>query len=183
MKKAITLITVLVMMFSSTVASASYDEELWDNNLYAPTLATMYLMWGELFGATNIDDQYDIRIDDEKHAKLYMDTLCITADADTRSFIEGYLIVKYPGYTDTEMDLRALALFAAVEYGHLVEETSAEIRMVRSDAIEILNKYKQATIDYSDAIAAGQIVPFYIGNQVIYSIFRSSNGTQAILFE
>lgn len=182
MSKRIICLAIMICLVISQMAHASTDDYLNDTK-YPPTLAAAYGMWAELFGVKNFDDNFDIRFDDSGTPHVYIDLLRITCDAGTNAFEEGMLIYSFSGYTESEMDLRAMALFAAIEYGWIRSDTTAEVNAVKAIALETLNKMKKAMTDFDDAFQRGELIPFFIGNETIYSVIQFSNGTKVIVID
>lgn len=182
MSKRIICLALMLCLVISQMAHASTDDYLNDTK-YPATLAAVYSMWADLFGVKTLTDDFDVQFDEKGKCHVYIDLLGITCDGETSAFIEGMLIYKYSGYSDTEMDLRAMALFAAIEYGWMKRDSTDEVRAVREVALATLNKMKQAMIDYNDGFQRGEMIPFFIGNETIYSIMQFSDGTQVIIFD
>lgn len=181
--KRITCMILLLGIVISAAACADSDDDLMDDRLYSPTLATSYMIWAELFGVQNLSEDFDVKVDEDGVAHVYVDLLYITSDMLTNELTRGMLMYSNAGYSETEMDLRAMALFAATEYGRPRDCTVDEVRSVRFVSMQTLNKMKQALSTYSESIASGEIIPFFIGEQVMYSIWQYTDGTQIIMIE
>lgn len=182
MKNRMIALIILICLVVCNAVYAESDDDLKNDRLYPPTLVATYMMWADLFGVDDISDDYSISIGDDGNAHVHADTLNIVYDDRASELVYGMLLYKYTGYTDAEMDLRAMALFAAIEYGWMRSNTQQEVDAVRLTALMTLNKMKTAMTTFYYAFQQGEIIPFFIGDQTLYSIMQVSDGSQAIIF-
>lgn len=154
-----------------------------EENLFAPSLITNYVTWAELFGVKNIDeDNLESQQLDDDTTRMYIDMLLVDSNRHTLGFETAMLIYRYPGYTDAEMDLRALALFAAIEYGKPNDFSAQETKMVRSSVMPRLTDMKQM-IQNNDLKQSAEPIPIYVGTASVYYLCQISEGVQGILVD
>ncbi len=154
-----------------------------EENLFTPTLLKNYAIWSELFGVHSISDKLETLRPDDDTTRLSMDLISIDSNRNTLAFEKAILIYKYPGYSEAEMDLRALALFAAIEYGKPVDYSSQETKSVRTNAMTRLAGMKQTIYNNYEQFENGDIIPFYVGAISVYHVCQVADDIQCIIVD
>lgn len=173
MKKLAALFLILALFSSAALAEVPP----------VPLIVSGFCFYAESFGANDILWEVEGDDVDDETCSMSVDYLTIYYGRNTFTFDWGVLIVGAPGASDLNDDLRALALFAIMEYGQPDGDTSLEnVKKARAAAMPAYREL-QSTLKKYDDIKIGQFYPFYIGDQFIYSIYKYDNGFFAIIVE
>lgn len=159
MKKFI--IVLILMMIVPTVAYATEFES-------APTIAAAYAYWANAFGAEDVSWESNTKDDelDEKLQRLYVDDIVIDYSLSIPDGVyfqtkQVVLFVNaHDGSTSIAKQARALALFAALEYGAPSTFDNAEIDAAYAVAQSVFNEYALAMVSNTEKLFSKELVLF-----------------------
>lgn len=176
MKKVIILL-LIVLTIPVTVLS--------EESLFVVNILGNYCFWAEMVGASDVSTEPDVSqsFTDDQVLRMTVDMLTVYCDKNTYEFNYAMFTYRHPEYSDAELDLRALGLFIAIEYGKPQQYDQAELKQTKEEAMSILNALKKALKEKESKINDGYFVPFYIGSKTTYSIYQPSTGYQVIHIE
>lgn len=177
--KKISILLLFVILLASCVCSAE-SSKAYSSNTFPPVLYANYLSWANLLDVSDISDDFSTKQIDDDTSRTLCDTLFVDSNRHTIQFESATLIYTSTGYSEIDMDMRALSLFCALEYGSPLDSSENEINDIISVSIKILNRMKETIRDKSELLRSQQIVPFYIGQELIYTLFQSTDGTLGI---
>lgn len=139
------------------------------------TIAANYVCWAELLGATGVSEEVDTESLDDDTSILHVDDLGVSYSRHTLEYEHAFLYYQYAGCSAVDMDLRAMALFISFEYGNPSNITDSTFKEAKQIGVTILNQMKQTLNDKNALILGGELVPFYVGKTVIFSLLQVDN--------
>lgn len=173
MKKIAMVFFAFVLMF---VCSSAYATEFED----AALIATSYQTWSELFGATDISRDFDIKDIPEGNGeqRLFTDDLAIEFYSSIPDIIfdtkEVFLFASvHNNGSSAYLQSRILGLFAALEYGKPKYYNSAEIDDAYAVAKKAYDDYSLAMVSNMEKLYSGELVLFRMNEYGRYYLMYS----------
>ena len=177
MKKVIILCIVATILLSSMSAYADLTP------LYPANVMACYMAWANYYGVSDLSDEMETKTIDDDTASMMCDMLITYSDRHTLKLNYAILLYRYPGYDDMDMDLRAVSLFSALEYGAPLMLSDEEASEAEQIALDIFRQLRKTINEKSNLIDAHEFVKFYIGNSVIYSVYKGTDGKMGIIVD
>lgn len=151
-----------------------------------PILAANYFLWAEMFSVPDFDKNIDTAGENEHGENtMHVDCLMITYDNATFETRNLSFLYTYDGITpidQTMQDLRALALFSAIEIGYTDDFSLSRASAAKADAMPMLEALRSAMTSYRDKIDKGGFFPFYISSKGTYYVVRIDDNGSAQYF-
>ena len=175
-------IWIITIYFVLSVVLPITSCALTDFDLFPSKILTNCIAWAELFGATDVSEEIETKTVSENNSYIASDSYAVFYNRKTLD-LENLLFTYNASGTSADMDLRALALFAAAEYGSPSDFSNTEIKTARRIALPILRKLKDAIKDNAIEIRNGKIVTFYVGKSLVYSLYQVNSEIILIVAE
>ena len=169
MKKCIIAILILAICSIDFALAMGFDTT--DVPL---TIALNYLKWAEEgFGVTNIRTDFDGRVDADGEYTC-VDDIIILDDPQQQRI--KYIKMNYynRGQDEGQQILRAMSLFAAIEYGAPGAWTDPVTLQAMSEATDFYKKLEDAIKTKGETITSGKQVPFYVSSRLTYMVTASA---------
>lgn len=176
--KRLTILFIAVLLFLSSISAHADTASLYPANLIA-----CYMSWANIYGVRGLSDEIETGVVDDDTASMMCDVLMTYSSRHTLKLDYAMLLYRYPGYDDMDMDLRAVALFAAMERGAPTRLSDDKVDEAGQIALDIFKALRKTINEKSDLIDAHEFVRFYIGESVIYSVYKGTDGVMGIIVE
>ena len=163
MKKLFSVLLVLIVLSSQTVFAMGFEKT--DVPLL---IAVNYIKWAENgFGVTDLRKDFDGEIDgDEEYT--YVDDLIILDNPQEEQI--QYIKLNYynRGKDEEQQILRAMSMFAAIEFGAPGSWTDASTINAMSLSMDFYKRLEETLKTKSEKLADGKAVPFYVSDRLTY---------------
>lgn len=177
MKKLISVLLLCVLV--SAPISILADKTA----IYPANIIAGYMAWAEIYGVSDLSDEFETKVIDDDTASTMCDVLMTYSSRRTLELEYAMLLYRYPGYDNMDMDLRSVALFAAIECGAPLRLSKNELDEAGQTALAIFKELQNAFRYKADLIDAHEFVEFYVGKDVVYSIYKGTDGVIGIIVD
>ena len=175
MKKAAVLLLALVLFVPQISFAAGFVKE--DMPIW---IAVNYLKWArDCFNVTDLREEFDGYLDGNDDYSIVDDLIIV--DHRKKEVIQ-YVKMNYlnDGKDESQQTLRAMSMFASIEYGAPGEWTDPQTLQAISACYAFASALRTALLEHAEELADGKPILFYKSERFTYVISKSIDEGTAI---